>query len=125
MPFVAEKREDKRYVLLDFKGGVTISELELSRTALKAILHETNGYKKVLVDMQNISCSLSAIDIHNFVSAHKNELPLGFLIAVIVHPKNWDAAIFAENVAHNRGVFMRVFRDDLHARAWLGVSDQY
>jgi hypothetical protein len=39
MPFVAEKREDKRYVLLDFKGGVTISELELSRTALKAILH--------------------------------------------------------------------------------------
>ena len=125
MPFVAENREDKRYVLLDFEGSVTMSELEQSRTALKAILHGTSGYKKVLVDMQKISHSVSTIDIHKFVSSHKNELPPGFLIAIIVHPKDWADAMFAENVAHNRGVFLRVFQNDLHARAWLGISDKY
>jgi|GEM_PF-1611349 len=125
MSFVAERVDDKRYVLLDFKGSVTISELEQSRAATKGILRESNGYMKILVDMREVSFAVSTVDVHRFVASHKDELPAGCLIAVIVDPKNWETAIFSENVAHMRGVYLRAFQDNLQALNWLGISDKY
>jgi len=125
MSFVAEKVADRQYVLLAFEGTVTISELEQSRATVKDILRESIGYKKILVDMREVSFAVSTIDIHRFVSSHKDELPASCQMAVIVHPRDWETAIFAENVAHMRSVYMRAFRDDLHARHWLGISDKY
>ena len=124
MAFFLEKAEDRRYLRLTFEGSVTIKELVQSQTALKMSLSESDGYKKALVDMRKAPSALSGIDIHQFVSTHKKELPPGFLIAVIVEPDNWAAAIFAENIAQNRGIYMRVFRDEMHAFAWLGISDE-
>jgi len=125
MSFVAEKVDEKRYVLLDFECSVTISELEQSRTAIKGLLRESSGYRKILVDMRKVSLAVSTIDVHRFVASHKDELPAGCLIAVIVDPKDWEIAIFSENVAHMRGVYLRAFRDALQARNWLGISDPY
>jgi hypothetical protein len=122
MSFVAKKVKEKQCVLLTFKGDVTIWELEESRAAIKNILQEAREYKKILVDMQKASLAVSTINIHQFVSSHVDELPPGCLIAVIVHPNDWATAIFAENVAFNRRVYLRAFRDDLHAYAWLGIS---
>lgn len=123
MTFVLEKMEGRRCVRLEFDGRVTISDLEQSRTILKDILRESEGTRKVLVDMRKASLDVSTIDVHQFVSSHRNELPADLLIAVIVQPKDWAISIFAENVAHNRMTYMRVFRDDLHACAWLGIHD--
>ena len=121
MTFVAKIIDEKRYVRLDFDGTVTISELEQSRTILKSTLHESNGYKKIFVDLQKASLAVSTIDIRRFVSSHKNELPAGCMIAVFVHSKDWDAAQFTEDVAYIHGVFLRVFRNELHAYNWLEV----
>jgi hypothetical protein len=123
MPFIVEKVEDEQYVSLEFTDILTLSILEQSRSALKVILYSCNAYRKVLVNMQKIVVAVRDYDIRQFVSSHKDELPAGCLIAVIVHPRDWETAIFAETVAHNRGIYMRVFRNELHARAWLGISD--
>jgi hypothetical protein len=124
MSFVARKVDDKRYLLIDFEGDVTISELEESRAAIKDILQESGKLKEILVDMQKASLAVSINDIHQFVSSHRDELPPGCLIAVIVHPNDWATALFAETVAFNRGIYMRVFQNNLHAYAWLGITDR-
>ena len=124
MSFSTKKVGEKQYVLLTFEGDVTIMELEESRTAIKNILLESVEFKKILVDMQRASLAVSIIGIHKFVSSHRDELPPGCLIAVIVHPNDWANAFFAETVANNRGVCMKAFRNDLHAYAWLEISDK-
>ncbi len=124
MSFVAEKVDDKRYLLIDFEGDSTISELEESRASIKNILQESKKFREILVDMQKASLAVSTNDIHQFISSHRDELPPGCLIAVIVHPKDWDTALFAETVAYNRGIYMRVFQNNIHAYAWLGITDQ-
>jgi hypothetical protein len=124
MSFVAEKVDDKRYLLIEFEGDVTISELEESGAAIKGILQESGKLKEILVDMQKASLAVSTTEIHQFVSSHRDELPPGCLIAVIVHPNDWATALFAETVAYNRGIYMRVFQDNLHAYAWLGITDR-
>jgi len=123
MPFIVEKVEDEQYVSLEFTDILTMSILEQSRSALKVSLYSCNAYRKVLVNMQKIVLAVRDYDIRQFVSSHKDELPAGCLIAVIVNPRDWETAIFAETVAHNRGIYMRVFRNELHARTWLGISD--
>jgi hypothetical protein len=124
MSFIARKVDDKRYLLVDFEGDVTISELEESRAAIKNLLQESGKFKEILVDMQKASLAVSTNDIHQFVSAHRDVLPPGCLIAVIVHPNDWATALFAETVAYNRGIYMRVFQNNLHAYAWLGITDR-
>lgn len=123
MTYVLEKEADGRYVRLDFDGRVTISDLEQSRKVLRNVLRESDGTRKVLVDMRKASLSVSTIDVHQFVASHRNELPAHVLIAVLVQSKDWSIAIFAENVANNRSTSMRAFRDEVQARAWLGMSD--
>lgn len=123
MTYVLETDEGGRYVRLEFDGRVTISDLEQSRKVLKDVLRESGGTRKVLVDMRKASLSVSTIDVHQFVASHRNELPAHVLIAVLVQSKDWSIAIFAENVAHNRSTSMRVFREEVHARAWLGTSE--
>jgi hypothetical protein len=122
MPFVAKMIDEKRYVLLDFDGRVSISEIEKSRMILKSTLHESNGYRKILVDMQKASLVVSVIDIQRFVSSYKDELPEGCMIAVVVPSAAWDTALLAEDAAFIHGVLLRVFRNHHQAYTWLGIS---
>jgi hypothetical protein len=124
MSFVVKKDNEKRCILLDFEGHVTISELEESHAVITNILRESTKFKKILFDMQKASLTVSTIHIHQFVSSQKNVFYPGCLIAVIVHPNDWATALFAEDVAHNRGIYMRVSRNTLHAYAWLEITDQ-
>lgn len=123
MRYVLEQMADGRCIRFEFDGRVTISDLEQSRRVLKDILRESDGTRKVLVDMQNASLEVSTIDIHQFVASHRDELPADLCVALLVQSKDWSNAIFAENVAYNRSLCLRAFRDDLQARAWLGMSD--
>lgn len=122
MPFVAKMIDEKRYVLLDFDGRVTISELEQSRTILESTLHESNGYKKTLVDLRKAALVISTVDIQRFVLSHKDGLPAGCMIAVVVHSAAWDTALFAEDTAYMHCVLLRVFRNHHQAYTWLGIS---
>jgi hypothetical protein len=122
MPFVAKMIDEKKCMLLDFDGRVTISELEQSRTILKSTLHESKGYKNILVDMRKASLVVSTIDIQRFVSLHRDELPLGCMIAVVVPSADWDTALFAEDAAYIHGVLLRVFQNHHQAYTWLGIS---
>ena len=118
------KVEDKRNILIEFEGRVTVSDLEKSREALKAILAESDKYRTSLVDMRRANLDVSTIDIHDFILSQKSELPDGFLVAIIVQQKDWGNAIFAETVAYNRGISLRTFQNSTLAYDWLGIGDE-
>ncbi len=124
MAFVVTKVEDKRNILIEFEGRVTVSDLEKSREALKAILAESDKYRTSLVDMRRANLDVSTIDIHDFILSQKSELPDGFLVAIIVQQKDWGNAIFAETVAYNRGISLRTFQNSTLAYDWLGIGDE-
>jgi hypothetical protein len=124
MAFVVTKVEDKRNILIEFEGRVTVSDLEKSREALKAILAESDKYRTSLVDMRRANLDVSTIDIHDFILSQKSELPDGFLVAIIVQQKDWGNAIFAETVAYNRGFSLRAFQNSTLAYDWLGIGDE-
>ena len=123
MTYVLEQMEDGRCIRLEFDGRVAISDLEQSRKVLKDVLRGSDGTRNVLVDMRNASLEVSTIDVHQFVASHRNELPADRRIAGLVDSKDWSIAIFAENVAHNRSTYLRAFRDEPYARAWLVMGD--
>jgi len=123
MTCVLEKAEGGGCIRLEFDGRVAISDLEQSRKVLKDILRGSDGTRSVLVDMRSASLEVSTIDVHQFVASHRDELPADLRIAVLVDSKDWSIAIFAENVAQNRSTSLRAFRDESHARAWLGMGD--
>ena len=124
MAFVVTKVEDKRNILIEFEGRVTVSDLEKSREALKAILAESDKYRTSLVNMRRANLDVSTIDIHDFILSQKSELPDGFLVAIIVQQKDWGNAIFAETVAYNRGISLRAFQNSTLAYDWLGLGDE-
>ena len=114
MPLVAKMLDEKRYVRLDFDGRVSISELEQSRTILKSTLHESNGYRKILVDMQKASLVVSIIDILRFVSSYKDELPEGGF-DLEAHVKEIERGYIAQALQRAGGVQVK-------AAEMLGMS---
>jgi hypothetical protein len=124
MSFVVSKIEDKRYILLEFENIASASEFEQCRTALMDVVGKSEGYRKALVDMRNASLNIRAVDVHQFISSHGDELPLGCLIALIMRPEDWNTAIFVEKTAHDHGIYLRVFQNDTPACAWLGPDIQ-
>src|SRR5512136_3403701 len=66
MSFVVKKEDEKRYVVLDFEGDVTVSELEQSRAAIQNVLQESKVLKEILVDLQKASLAVSTTEIHQF-----------------------------------------------------------
>ncbi|OPY93252.1 MAG: hypothetical protein A4E73_00308 [Syntrophaceae bacterium PtaU1.Bin231] len=123
MTYVLEQAEGGRCIRLAFDGRVAIADLEQSRKDLKDVLRGSKGTRNVLVDMRKAALKVSTIDVHQFVASHRDELPADLRIAVLVDSQDWSIAIFAENVAHNRGTSLRAFRDETRARAWLEMND--
>ena len=124
MAFSARKVEQEQYVRIECEGRVTIREIEEGRAALKVALDKAAGYDKVLVDMRKASLGVSGIDIQQFAPARGGKPPSGVCIAVLVQLEDWDNAVFAQTVARNHGICMRVFLDDVYARSWLKNSDR-
>jgi hypothetical protein len=119
--FIMKALEEENFVLLQFQGKLTVSELVKTRKAIKLFLKETPR-RKVLVDLQNISNALSITDIHGFVSSHTKEHAVSMRIALIVDSRDLNDAIFAENVAYNHGIGMRAFNSSALAKEWLAMG---
>lgn len=80
-----------------------------------------NGIRSVLVDMRGIHHGFSTLDIHEFNTRHREAFPPGTRHAVVVSGATIPPADarFAENVAVNRGVSLKVFTDIDEALRWL------
>jgi hypothetical protein len=121
LAFIIREMNEEQLVLLLFQGELTVSELVKSRKAIKLYLKEPPRWK-VLVDLQNVSNALRTADIHEFVSSHHKTFTVSLRIALIVNPRDWNYAIFAENVANNNGIRMRAFKSSAQAKQWLAAG---
>jgi hypothetical protein len=119
--FITMTLEEERCVLLHFQGKLTVSELVKSRKAIKLLLRETQ-VRNVLVDLQTVSNALHPAEIREFVSSHTKAYTVSMRIALIVAPRDWSDAIFAESVAQNQGIRMRIFKNSTLAKEWLATS---
>ena len=79
----------------------------------------SSGKKRVLVDETQLEYKLSTLDSYSSGCFASSIDPKPKMIAVICKPEGWNDTKFWENVAVNRGVPVKVFRDQDSAEKWI------
>jgi hypothetical protein len=100
---------------LSFEGVIEAEELLETRMRMRAMF-EKHGEMSSLVDIRDMEFGMSTSQIYEFASTIKN--PVGLRIAMVARPDDANARFF-ENVAHNKGVPLRLFTDYDQALAFL------
>jgi hypothetical protein len=121
MSFKTKEIMGDEYVLLRHEGTLTIQELYDGRIKARDLLVK-NRWKRLLVDLSQASISVRLIELFSFTVSHSETFPRYLVIAVVGSHENYQDTAFAEAVALNRGLRMKVFRDFDQARTWLVVS---
>lgn len=116
--FSAKEIMGDEYVLLRHEGTLTIQELYAGRVEARDLL-EKKRWKKLLVDLSQASIGVRLIELFTFTVSHSETFPRYLVIAVVGSQENYKDTTFAEAVALNRGLRMKVFRDCDQAKAWL------
>jgi hypothetical protein len=119
--FSAKEIMGDEYVLLQHEGTLTIEELYAGRVEARDLL-EKNRWKRLLIDLSQASIGVRLIELFTFTVSHSETFPRYLVIAVVGNQENSQDTDFAEAVACNRGLRMKVFHDCDQARAWLMVS---
>jgi len=107
------------YIRATLMRGQTLS---LTKDALDAIMNATEQYSKyrILIDSRRQYAEPSIIDCFEFAKNLSSQRHwFNFLVAVVVQNESVKAAEFAEIVAKNRGIVLKVFSHDSLAVAWL------
>jgi hypothetical protein len=102
-------------------GEMTIKEATESRDEAGAIMNK-RGLRHVLADVSQTRHSESTVDLFEFNSTHYDVFPQGTWLAVVIPPGKSQraSAEFAETVAVNRGIAMKIFMNRDSAFTWLG-----
>lgn len=114
-------RPDGQYLEVVHRGVLTRDELEAARTEATRLLRE-HGLLRLMVDGRAADITgLSDVDMFEFAAAHSSALPAvdRLRMALVVPRAHAEVARFAETVAQNRGVNLRIFFDAGSARDWL------
>ena len=79
----------------------------------------SSGQIRVLVDETGVAYRLGTVDDYHSGCFVSQLAPRPLKIAVLCRPEDWSNAKFWETVAVNRGVTVRVFREQNSAEAWV------
>jgi hypothetical protein len=109
------KIESYNVIELRFEGVIEAEELLETRMKMREMF-EKHGKMNSLVDIRDMEFAMSTSQIHEFASTIKN--PVGLRIAMLARPGDPNARFF-ENVAHNKGVPLRLFTEYEEALAFL------
>jgi hypothetical protein len=101
-------------------GRMTIQEATESRNEAAGIMKE-RGLRYVLADVSQTDHSEATMDLYEFNASHYDVLPPRTRIAVVIpqDPAQVESARFAETVALNRGIAMKIFLEYDDAIQWL------
>lgn len=105
-------------------GRLTLVELKDVRAKAAEMLVKEN-LSRLLVDGRGADLTtLNVVDTYEFSASLDSALPFtGRLrIAVLVAQEQFEKSVFAETVARNRGVNIRMFLDLDEANQWLTES---
>lgn len=117
MAYTINLSSDSAYICLTHTGETPFSEYEDGRNEAIASM-QSHGLFKLLVDVRNVTSSLSLLEHFEFTSSHVEHLPRGVRTAILMRPDAADTR-FIENVAVNRGITIRLFTDKRKAVEWL------
>lgn len=82
------------------------------------------GITRVLCDERDLEYRLSTIDTYAVATAVVSHAPRVARVAIVCNPASVEDAQFWENVAVNRGLTVKVFKEMDAARQWLGAGGQ-
>jgi len=101
-------------------GRMTITEATESRTEAAAIMAD-RGLRLILADVSDTDHDETTLDLFNFNASHYDVFPPSTRLAVVIPPDPLKAnsAQFAETVAVNRGIKMKIFLGKDDAMDWL------
>jgi len=101
-------------------GQMSINEATESRTEAAATMAE-HDLRLVLADVSATDHSKSTTDLYKFNASHYEVFPSFTRLAVVIppDPDNAKPAEFAQTVAVNRGIMMKIFLDREDAMSWL------
>lgn len=101
-------------------GIMTVREAHASRDEAGPIL-KAHGLRRVLADVSQTNHDDSTMDLFKFNSTHYDVFPRGTRIAAVIppDPEHRESAQFAETVASNRGIAMKIFLTYEEAKNWL------
>jgi hypothetical protein len=121
MPSLVRVCDTEQWVEIIHDGVLTLGGLTDARARAADMMVKT-GLSRLLVDRRAADMTtLSVVDTYEFNTTHQSVFPfLGQLrIAVIIVRGQAEKALFAETVARNQGINLRVFEDATEARQWL------
>ena len=110
------------YVSGEWTRGQEANEAKKIWEELVELSRQTGIYRLIAVfDIPGCLPTMEAFEIANApVSSgwdHRWKVAL-----VYPYPERFESNLFSETVAVNRGYNIKVFRDELDARAWLGLE---
>jgi hypothetical protein len=113
-------RRERGHLLVKLTGAPSEHEI---RAMLRDLQAQSAGMRGVLFELQ-VAFGLNLIETKGLVTGLPDlGFPEGFRIALLLlDDAAARSATFAEDVAFNRGIGLRVFRDREQALAWLGGS---
>lgn len=113
-------RIDDGILIMTLTGNWSLQDSFAAR-AESAQLQRTHGIQSILVDMRNAHSELSTIELFDFFASFQDVYIPGTKHAVLDSEKTHTLADaqFAETVARNRGIIMKMFHEYDEALAWL------
>lgn len=118
MAHKVEFDENIRAVRVTHYGVCDLTDLTQAREKAVVMLQE-HRVASILVDTTAIKNTPSTITSFEFSSTHKDVISYDVKIAVVVDVLRMKDGLFAETVAVNRGISMKMFQEEKNALAWL------
>jgi len=115
----------QKLIVVDASGTL---DLAASKAALRKLAADPqfDANKEVLLDLRDIDCRLSTLDIYelaNFISAPDPAIPTRRKIAVLVSGSvEFDHALFLQMCTAGSGVRLAAFDDYDKADEWLSAE---
>lgn len=118
MSYTLELSETGAFISLLLKEGATQADHCESGSALLTKVNES-GCKYILIDARLSPMNLNITDQFSFSVFLTKTLPLGTKMAVIQPVDKFEESKFPETVAVNRGLMIKMFRNEKEATLWL------
>lgn len=119
MAYTVAANAQGEYVHVVHSGVADPAEIVAARAEAVELL-TARRWRQFLVDLRQVRNAFSTMDHFNLISSSVTHSEISrTAIAVIVGVSDFDDFRFAEDLAFNRGLYLRIFTDAGAAIAWL------
>lgn len=111
---------EQNILIMTITGTCTINGVEQARTQSAAMCKEADITHE-LIDICDAEIHFSTLEIFEFITSFADVFPRHTKHAVVFSPTTFDSekSRFAETVANNHGIIMKMFTDLDEATRWL------